>query len=150
MPRRKQRSGRACDWLLQSSEQDGNPQRREDHESPSGWYSFHVLSQALTTTAMERAGRVTHLMVEQPLSVDPAVIYHSEGAIVNVANWHWVALRWDGRRLWLIDSMAPRAQLLSHDSYLAYLVANPHAYAIHRAPEVGAEGRAAAIAGEAA
>ena len=125
---------RACDVFLQESEREGNPQEREDHEAPNGWFSYHVMTKALTNTAMTHMSRVMYVMDEQPLHAQPNRIHHSKGAIVNIDDSHWVALRAVAGQVWLLDSLKPAPTLLTQDQYVNFVRVHPYAFAITDAP----------------
>ena len=50
---------------------------------------------------MSRLGRVEYVMFLEPLHVNPFALRSATGALVNVADRHWVALRWLGEQVWL-------------------------------------------------
>ena len=58
----------------------------------------------MATTSMRRAGKVEYKMLLRPLYEKPADIHASVGAVVNLDNRHWVALRSVGGEIWYLDS----------------------------------------------
>ena len=125
---------RACKIYLQQSRAEGNPEVRTDHEGPRGWYSSEVLSTAVTSTTVWRRGRVEHIMHLEPLRENPDALRTSIGAVVNIRNEHWVALRWLRDAVWLLDSVRSRPIRLAWPMYLAFLAEHPAAYRIEVAP----------------
>jgi hypothetical protein len=133
----------ACEWYLQAAEQEGLHERRRDHVKPTGWYSIHVLAQALSTTAMARAGRIEHVMSLQPLCQNPLDIRMSKGAIVNKDNEHWVALRYLGGRIWVFDSQAQTPQPMTDSDYLLLITTHRYTYTIKDAVDMSLQSGAA-------
>jgi hypothetical protein len=120
------RMERACDVVIEESRYPSvegiaaAPERRADHarDDGSGWYSDQVLAQALIAHTDYRWHH-TPLHVNADLITLPC----TEGAIVNVANAHWVALRWDadGNRVCVLDSTKPEPSFLAFPEYVAYI-----------------------------
>jgi hypothetical protein len=115
----------ATQELLRAARQEGLPEIRAQHVAPGGWYSAEVLAQALTHVSMAQRDRVEFVMSLEPLCVHAAALRAAVGAIVNVANRHWVALRWTQGSVWLLDSMDEPREL----SWTGYL----HFVRLHRA-----------------
>ena len=108
---------RACAVYLSAARQEGSAESRALHVRQGGWYSSEVMAQAVTTTALEKLGRVAHVIQLQPLHVAPAALQTSIGAIVNLDNVHWVALRWIDDQIWFLDSLEPRPVPLTWSAY---------------------------------
>ena len=126
---------RACNEYLRASRQEGNPEFRCNHENAAGWYSSEVMAQAVTTTAMRRAGRVEHVLLVEPLQHRPEALVTAVGAVVNVNNAHWVALRYIGGHVWLLDSQQEPLQV-TWEQYESFIGDYPHAYRIERARDM--------------
>jgi hypothetical protein len=124
---------RAVDEYLRASLQEGFPEVRAQHEKPTGWYSSEVLAQALTTTAMFRSGRVTCVMPLEPLRAAPTSLCTAIGAVVNIDNLHWVALRYVDEQVWLLDSQNSRPVPYTWQNYLCFIRVHPDAYRIEPA-----------------
>ena len=100
---------------------------RSRHEKPNGWYSFQVMGTALRHTAV-------FALSEQPLRESPDIIYNQAvvGAVVNLNNQHWVAIKFRDGALWLLDSGNQGAVYYSYPMYLAYVQEHRHSYPIYR------------------
>ena len=125
---------RACEIYLQEISVDGLRDSRGMHEGPGGWYSSEVMAKAVTSTCMSKLGRVEHVMHLEPLHVNPDALRGSLGAVVNIRNAHWVALRWCKETVWLLDSMAPSPRSLTWREYLDFVNRHKDAYRIEMAP----------------
>ena len=106
------------------------------HEGLGGWYSSEVLAKAVTSTPLMRRGRVEHLMRLTPLRVNPQAVRASIGAVVNIRNVHWVALRWVHNTVWLLDGQEPGPVPLTWPQYLTLIREHPDAYPIEEAPDI--------------
>ena len=111
----------ACDDYLSSSRMEGLVEVRAEHARPSGWYSSEVMSKAVDTTSMRHAGRVEYKISLEPLHVNPSTLRDCVGAVVNIRNRHWVALRYDAGVTWLLDSQEHGPQVLSEAEYKAFI-----------------------------
>ena len=83
---------------------------------------------------MSKFGRVKHIMQLEPLHVNPNSLLGSLGAVVIMRNEHWVALRWCGENVWLLDSQEPRPRSLTWREYLDFVNRHKDAYRIEMAP----------------
>ena len=118
----------ACDDYLSTSRMEGLVELRAEHARPSGWYSSEVLGRAVDTTSMRHAGRVEYKMSLEPLKVSPSILRGCVGAVVNVCNRHWVALRYDAGVTWLLDSQEHGPQILSEAEYKAFICRHKNAF----------------------
>ena len=125
---------RACEIFLRDAAVDGVTDERAMHEGPGGWYYSEVMAQAVTSTCMSKFGRVLHIMQLEPLHVNPNSLLGSLGAVVNVRNVHWVALRWCKEKVWLLDSLEPPPRSLTWREYLEFVNRHKDAYRIEMAP----------------
>lgn len=124
----------ACNTFLEESrfpDAEGvqvYPERRKDHEHRRGWYSIQVLAKALEKTGMYR------LETTQPLHVNPKRLFDPTvaGALVNLDNEHWVALKVVDDVIWLLDSQKQRPVSISHAELLHYVRRYRDAYPIQR------------------
>jgi hypothetical protein len=119
----------ALQELLRTLRQEGVPEVRAQHTAIGGWYSIEVLAQAVTQTSMAKRDRVDYVLSLEPLCVNPSSIRSSVGAIVNVDNRHWVALRWVQGSVWLLDSMDEPRQL-TWNGYVYFVRLNRNAFRI--------------------
>ena len=129
----------ACDVYLKSARHKGLVEVRATHEKPNGWYSTEVLAQAVTTRSLSVAGHVEYALNWEPLRFNARALQTSVGAIVNVDNMHWVALKWVDNHVWLLDEQEPRPIAMSWQSYVFFIHRHRDAYRI----EVASEGPAA-------
>ena len=125
---------RACGIYLREAHFEGSLELRATHEGPGGWYSSEVLAQAVTSTPLSKRGRVEHVMFLEPLRFNPHALQTSIGAVVNIRNVHWVALRWLADTVWLLDGMDPRLRPLSWQQYLFLIKEHKDAFRIEQAP----------------
>ena len=72
----------------------------------------------------------------EPLHVNPEAIVAAVGAIVNIGNRHWVALRSIDGKVWFLDSQEARPKVYSWTTYAAFIKENRGAFCIDFAPEV--------------
>ena len=129
----------AIDVYLETMRWEGSPEKRSMHEKRDGWYSSEILSQALTTCSLWHSGRVEYVFKLNPLFNNPNKIKVSVGAVANINNAHWVALRWMHDRVWLLDSQEKRPIPLSWQVYMFFIDEHKDVYPIEAAQEM-AEG----------
>ena len=123
----------AYDALFSTPRTDGLVGVRAEHSRPSGWYSYEVLKQAVDATSMRHPGRTAYKISPEQLSMNPSMIRKCVGAVVNIRNMHWVALRHETRPsdagvIWLLDSQERRPQKLSDAEYRAYVRRHKSSY----------------------
>ena len=126
----------ACDDYLMASHHEGLLEIRAEHAKPSGWYSIEVMCHAMNTTSMRVLGRVEFVISLEPLHANPNAISTSIGAVVNIGNRHWVALRKIGDQVWLLDSQEPLPLRLTDVEYKTFISRRRHAFPIRRAEEM--------------
>ena len=124
----------ACNIYLQEARHEGLMEVRGLHERAGGGYSREVMAKAVTTTCMRKHGRVQHIMRLEPLHVNPASLRTSLGAVANIENVHWVALRWLDGRVWLLDSQEPWPVSFTWLDYLDFIGKHKDVYRIEFAP----------------
>ncbi len=90
---------------------------------------MEVCDQAVTSTCIKKLDRVRHEMLLRPLHINPDVLKESLGAVVNLNNEHWVALRWIDGAVRLLDSMG-EPESFSWSEYLKYIAEHRSAYPI--------------------
>ena len=61
---------------------------------------------------------------------NPGLIHVCVGAVVNIANRHWVALREVEGTIWLFDSQEAAPARLSYDAYIEFIAEYTGAYPI--------------------
>jgi len=120
----------ACDDFLSMTRRGGLREIRDDHTKPSGWYSIAVMGHAINTTSMRHAGRIEYTLSREPLRITPNIIHRCVGAIVNIRNRHWVAVRFINRVLWLLDSQEYVPQIISDAEYKAFVRKHEHAFPV--------------------
>ena len=120
---------RACDVLLAELAHEGNPEPRDQHELPSGWYS-----EAVMATALRVKDNLYQFNVDAPLlgnDDDMMRIFtdYVRGVVVNLQQQHWVAVRVVAGDIWLLDSLtAPR--LLTFDDLVRFVRTYRHAFLV--------------------
>ena len=124
------------DYLRTAAFEQMTTENREQHTAPGGWYSSEILAHAVNTTSMNKTGRIEYVLELEPLYMDPAKLHRAVGALVNVEQRHWVALRSLGGKIWLLDSEKGQAGVLSNDQYIAYVWKNRDAFPIHWATDM--------------
>lgn len=124
---------RACDDYLASTWREGLVEVHADHAKPSGWYSIEVMCHAMKTTSMRVAGKIEFVLSLEPLHVNPNALCACVGAVVNIGNRHWVALRRIGGQVWRLDSQASLPQRLTEAEYMTFVSKHRSAFPICRA-----------------
>ncbi len=122
----------ACDVFIQESTlpsapgEAASPEIRANHERAGGWYSVEVMAFALRRT-------FRYELLPRPLYRNPNVLYDAStvGAIVNLGNTHWVALKLVHHSIWLLDSLY-EPKMLEYDDYVAYIHQHEGSYPIVR------------------
>ena len=130
----------AIDDYLATCWSEGLPEVRAEHATPSGWYSIEVMSHAVTSTSMRNAGRVEFVLELQPLHVNVGALRSAVGAIVNIQNRHWVAIRRVANQLWYLDSQEPQPLPMTEADLKTFVFRHRAAFAIVRAEDMGAPG----------
>ena len=125
----------AVEEYLKRAIQEGSPELRSQHVAFGGWYSSEVLAQAVTSTSMNRMGRVEYCMSLVPLHVNPERLRaeRTVGAVMNIDNQHWVALRYISGQHWYLDSQLGRPLKLSEKEYVKRVRKNRAAFCIELA-----------------
>ena len=91
---------------------------------------------------MRKCGKVEYVLKLQPLYVEPALIHHCVGVVVNLGNEHWVALKAISGKILLFDSLKNKPKLLQEAEYLVYVSKRRAAYPIAWAVAIGVTGEA--------
>ena len=125
----------AVDQLISTASHEGLNERRTFHARKGGWYSSEAIATAITCVSMRKQGKVEYVMSLEPLHKSPAMIHSCVGAIVNVDNIHWVALKSIAGKIWLLDSQKNPRQL-SEDEYKEFARTRKGAYPIHWAVDM--------------
>ena len=94
----------AFEDYMASSQREGLHETESEHRKKGGWYSSEVIGNAITTVSMRNSGKVQYVMQLRPLYEKPLYIHSCVGAIVNIDNMHWVALKVVSGEIWLLDS----------------------------------------------
>ena len=121
----------ACETVLfESNIPDDNGQLsdsqiREDHESPTGWYSLPVMTQALRGTFKYELSPALQLRHNAGDLFAPTTV----GAVMNIDNQHWVALKSVEGQIWYLDSQSDPWPL-TYDEYLVKINAHEHTYSV--------------------
>ena len=87
-----------------------------------------VLCWAIQRASKQTRGGIGVEMKLKPLHQDPDMIYRAYGAIVNVQNKHWVALKAERGVVWKLDSQVMKPCALSAEEYREYVVRYRDAY----------------------
>jgi hypothetical protein len=88
----------------------------------------------LSSVSMAKRGRIEYVLSLEPLCVHAAALRAAAGAIVNIENRHWVALRWEQGVVWLLDSMEERPRALTWTAYQHFVRLHRGAFRIDLAP----------------
>ena len=126
----------ACQELLLTNAREGLQEHRSQHIKPGGWYSIEILAQALQQAAMEHYGRVEYQMCLEPLCLNSGLLRTAVGALVNIDNAHWIALRWIADKVWFLDSQASTPRLLTWAEYVHFVSLHRCAYCINVAQQI--------------
>ena len=123
----------AVDDYLKMSRSEGLPEVRAEHMKPSGWYSSEVMSHAVNTTSMHRSGAIEYVLSLEPLHMNPGVLRTSVGAVVNIRNRHWCAIRQIGKQIWFLDSQEPQPLPMFYAEYKAFILRHRNAFPLRAA-----------------
>ena len=121
----------ACETLVQESfvpDDNGivsDPQVRGDHERRNGWYSAAAIGMALRRTFLYELQFGHQLRFDLNTLEEVAVV----GAIANIDNIHWVALKRIHGVTWLLDNVG-RPTTLDARAFHAFVNKNPHTYVV--------------------
>ena len=121
----------ACEALVQESlvPDDhsiiSDPQVLADHMNPHGWYSAAAISMVLRRTFRYELQLGNQLRFDLNALEESAVI----GAITNIKNRHWVALKYIDGQMWLLDS-TEHPRVLPAPAFREFVNENPHTYVI--------------------
>ena len=123
---------------LERAAQEGSPELRSLHVAPGGWYSSEILAQAITSTSMNRVGKVEYCLSLASLREKPELLRTegTVGAIMNINNEHWVALRCISAQIWYLDSQLARPRKLSEKDYIKRVRKSKGAYCIKLAEDM--------------
>ena len=115
---------RACDAVVRDT-----GEARGNHMAANGWYSEVLLARALLdNTAFRWCMTPLHVHAEL-LQMPPALV---PGAVVNMSQTHWIALRWDEARqcVWLLNSTSSSPQCLWWPEYVVFINEHVAAFAL--------------------
>jgi len=123
---------------LKRAAQEGSPELQSLHVATGGWYSSEVLAQAITSTSMNRVGRVEYCMSLDSLRDKPGLLRaeRTVGAIMNINNKHWVALRCVRGQIWYLDSQLSCPRKLSEKDYVKRVRKSKGTYCIELAKDM--------------
>ena len=119
----------AVEDYLEASKREGLYETRRKHCSDTGWFSVEIMCHAVNTTSMQKKGRVEYEVKLNALYNHLHLIYISLGAIVNINNEHWVALKSIGDVIWLLDSEKQPMEI-TYEEYSNYVHKHRAAYPI--------------------
>ena len=91
---------------------------------------------------MRHAGKVEFVMALRPLYAAPLEIHACVGAVVNVENEHWVALKAVSGDVWFLDSQELRPSKMTKDEYVKFIDKRRAAYPIYWAEQMAASSSA--------
>ena len=105
---------------------------RADNEKPSGWYSMNVMVLAVEMISKPLAARhERHYDLRwEPLFRNPGVIHQCVGAVANLRQQHWIALKSVDGQIWRLDSLDPAPKPMTELDYNWFIRANRGAYPI--------------------
>ena len=105
---------------------------RADNEKPSGWYSMNVMVLAVEAISKPLAARHERYydLRWEPLFRNPGVIHQCVGAVANLRQQHWVALRSVEGQIWRLDSLDPAPKSMTELDYSWFIRANRGTYPI--------------------
>jgi len=92
----------ALEDYLTSSRREGLFEPRSENYRPGGWYSSEVIAHAINITAMTKHSKILYVLELEPLHVEPEKIHNVIGALVNLNNEHWIALRSVAGQIWYL------------------------------------------------
>ena len=124
--------------LLRTAQHEGSAEVRRAHAGPGGWYSVEVMCHALNTASMQKKGRIEHVLELRPLYLDPQLIHICSGAIVNIDNQHWIAIRSIGGQIWKLDSLSKYPEKLAQNEYISLVNKRRASYPIMMAENMAA------------
>ena len=98
---------------------------------------MEVMCHAMNLTSMERLGKIEYELSLEPLHRFPNALMQTAclGAVVNIQNKHWVALKRSSEHYWLLDSQEPLPIRLSDSEYKALISRHHSAFPIYHAGE---------------
>ncbi len=134
----------ALEDYLVSARREGLYEPRSENWKPGGWYSVEVIAHALNTTSMSRAGKILYVLELKELYTEPERIHNVIGALVNLSNDHWVALRSVAGQIWCLDSLEDQPSKWSFDQYKGFIKHHKAAFPIRHADDMRAEAQPSA------
>ena len=119
----------ACTVLLHELAMEDNPERRDDHELLTGWYSEAAMAQAFRVKQ-----NIYRLDLDDPVQPNEGHLHrlYTEdvlGLVVNKDQEHWVAVRIVDEQIWLLDSLCT-PQAITFDELLNFVRAYRHAFLV--------------------
>ena len=105
---------------------------RAENEKPSGWYSMNVMVLAMEVISKSLAARHErpYDLRWEPLFRNPGVIHQCVGAVANIRQQHWVALRSVDGQIWRLDSLYLAPKPMTELDYSWFIRANRGTYPI--------------------
>ena len=119
----------ACDRYLEMYPSE----ERGQHERLSGWYSVNVMVLALDMISKSLAGKheTRYELRWEPLFRDPGAIHQCVGAVANLRQQHWIALKSIDGQIWRLDSLERTPQPMDDLSYNWFIRVNRGTYPIY-------------------
>jgi hypothetical protein len=131
------------DYLI-SARREGLLEPRSENYKPGGWFSSEVIAHALNTTAMNKHGKILYVLELKTLYLEPTKIHGVIGALVNLGNTHWAALRSVAGQIWYLDSLEQNPSQMSFDQYCIFINKHKAAFPIRHADDMRVEAQPSA------
>ena len=77
---------------------------------------------------MRRSGVIEYVLSLEPLHVNPGILRTSVGAVVNIRNRHWCAIRQIGHQIWFLDSQESQPLPMTYAEYKTYVFRHRSAF----------------------
>ena len=98
-----------------------------------------MIAHAINTTAMSRHGKIVYVMELKPLHAEPEKLHAAIGALVNLGNRHWAALRSVAGQIWYLDSLEQHPSKMTFDQYRIFVNRHKGAFPIRSADNMRIE-----------
>ena len=108
-------------------------ENRAENEKPSGWYSMNVMVLAVEIVSKSLAARhERHYGLRwEPLFRNPGVIHQCVGAVANLRQQHWIALKSVDGQIWRLDSLDTAPKSMTELDYSWFIRANRGTYPLY-------------------
>ena len=119
----------ACDQYLALYPSEN----RTENEKPSGWYSMNVMVLAveLISKSLQARGETSYELRWEPLFRHPDVIHRCVGAVANLRQRHWIAIKSVDDQIWRLDSLDPAPRRMTELDYNWFIRTNRGTYPVY-------------------